>query len=66
MVTQVNDCVYVVDLEAQVYDCGHFQKNRIPCGHAFSFIFELKGRSWDYVPYMFTITAWGNTYKSNL
>lgn len=65
-VNQANDCVYVVDLDLRTCDCGHFQANGIPYGHAFSCIYELGKSPRDYVPEAFTIATWRNTYLTNL
>lgn len=52
--------------------CGHFQKNGIPCGHAFTLIYALQAvitshpHPRDYVPYHFSTLAWRNTYQQNL
>jgi hypothetical protein len=57
IVTQANDRVYIVDLNMRICDCGYFQENGIPCGHAFSVIFELGGRPRDFVPSVFFTTV---------
>lgn len=64
-VSQANDRVYVVDLDTRRCDCGNFQENGIPCGHAFSCILSLKKSPRDYVPSVFSIETWKNTYTSN-
>lgn len=66
VVTQINGRTYEVDLVARVCECGHFQKNGIPCGHAFSCIFAIGRRPREYVPEYFTMEAWKNTYLLNL
>lgn len=65
-VTQGNDRVYIVDVDACICDCGWFQENGIPCSHAFSCIYRLQNQSpRDYVPDLFTIQTWKNTYLLN-
>lgn len=64
-VTQANDRVYI-HLERRTCDCGHFQEYGIPCGHAFSLIYTLGQSPRAYVPDPITLTAWQNTYLTNL
>lgn len=65
-VRQANDRVYVVDLERRWCDCGHFQENGIPCGHAFSFINALGESPRSYVPDHLTVAGWERTYRTNM
>lgn len=65
-VTQANDRVYIVNLAERRCDCGHYQENGIPCGHAFSFIYALNEAPRTYVPIHFTLTTWRDTYLTNL
>lgn len=65
-VTQANDRVYIVNLDQRRCDCGHFQENGIPCGHAFSFIYSIGQSPRAWVPNLFTLTAWRSTYLTNL
>jgi hypothetical protein len=65
-VIQANDREYVVDLAMRTCDCGHFQENGIPCGHAFSSIYVLNQSPRDSVPDVFTVQIWKNTYLTNL
>lgn len=66
VVTQSNNRVFLVDLESRQCDCGNFQKNGIPCSHAFSCIMDLQCSPRSYVPYVFSIVAWKSTYLSNI
>ena len=42
VITQTNHRTFCVDLWLRTYDCGHFQKNGVPCGHAFTLIQALQ------------------------
>lgn len=65
-VTQANDRVYIVNLTDRICDCGHFQENGIPCGHAFTYIYALNHSPRDYVSHHFSVQTWRNTYLTNL
>jgi len=72
VITQNNHRTFCVDLWLRTCDCGHFQKNGIPCGHAFTLIQALQAcinshpQPRDYMPYFFTTLAWQHTYHYNL
>jgi len=72
IVTQSNHREFRTDLWLRTCDCGHFQKNGIPCGHTFTLIYALQVRinshpqPRDYMPYYFTTCAWQHTYQRNL
>lgn len=65
-VTQANDRVYIVNLADRICDCGHFQENGIPCGHAFTCIYALNQSPRDYVSHHFSVQTWKNTNLTNL
>lgn len=65
-VTDINEREYIVDLVAETCECGQYQDSRIPCGHAYTFIFELGENPNHYVPSHFTISTWKKTYNTNL
>lgn len=65
-VTDLNERVYIVDLVAQTCECGQYQDNGIPCGHAYTFILELGESPIHYVPSHFTAVSWKKTYNTNL
>jgi len=41
-VTQRNHKIFTTDLWYRTCTCGHFQSNGIPCGHAFTLVYELQ------------------------
>lgn len=65
-VTDANELVYIVDLVAQTCECGQYQDNGIPCGHAYTFIRELGENPIHYVPRHFTAESWRKTYNTNM
>ena len=46
-----------------MYPC---YKNDIPCDHAYSFILALNCAPRNFMPTIFLITAWKNTYSQNI
>lgn len=65
-VIQGNDKSYTVNLGQKTCSCSHFQQNDIPCGHAYSFILALNCAPRDFMPTVFLITTWKNTYSQNI
>ena len=66
LVRQLDDDVYVVNLEAKACSCLVFQENGNPCGHAITTIFAIPGRDLTlYMPEKLSIDTWKMTYRLN-
>jgi len=65
-VIQGNNKSYAVNLGQKTCSCSHFQQNDILCGHAYSFILVLNCAPRDFMPTIFLITTWKNTYRQNI
>ncbi|KAF8465405.1 hypothetical protein BDZ91DRAFT_237345 [Kalaharituber pfeilii] len=66
LVIQSNGKRFTVDLDRQYCECGHFTQNGIPCGHALSVIQHLQQPIHFYIPPVFWISTWKNTFLRNL
>ena len=66
LVRQLNDNVYIVDLEVKTCSYLIFQENGIPCGHIITTIFVIPGYSLtSYIPKELSINTWKKIYISN-
>lgn len=67
LITQINHKTFIADQLYRTCTCGYFQEIEIPCGHAFTLIYELRALTYSpspphpnsraYVPYYFTIPS---------
>jgi hypothetical protein len=67
-VTTFSGTRHAVDLAAATCTstCGHYQINRIPCGHAVALIRKLGKHPHDFIPAFFLMTTHRDTYRANL
>src|SRR5438045_8106640 len=61
-VQQPNNRVMLVDLEAGMCSCHHYQENGIPCSHAMTFIFMTGQDLLVYLPPMLSAEVWPQSY----
>jgi hypothetical protein len=66
LVRQLNDNVYIVDLEAKICSYIVFQENSIPYSYAITTIFARPNRNLtSYIPELLSILIWKKIYTSN-
>jgi hypothetical protein len=66
VITTLQDKRYVVDLALQTCECGRYQVNCIPCGHAVALIVKLRKPPRDYIPDFFKLDTYRKTYARNI
>lgn len=71
IITQTNRKTFIVTLAERICTCKNLQANGILCGHAVSFVRQLRwsglvadiGNPRDYVPQVFTSQSYSDTYE---
>jgi hypothetical protein len=66
IVTSFSDTKFLVDLVACTCTCGRYQVNDIPCGHAVACIIKLQKEPRNYIPEIFSLQKYLQTYNRNV
>jgi len=65
-ITSFSGAEFLVDLVACTCTCGRYQVNNIPCGHAAACIVKLQKEPRNYVPEIFSLQKYLQTYNRNV